>query len=194
MISSIILAAGESSRMGKAKLALEYQGKTLLEHAIAKAKKVSQEVIVVVGAYPELYTPIAEQQGARVCLNEAWREGLGSSLKVAAKQLHANSQLAFVLLADQPFVPEAHLEALLKMQAKSKAELVFSTYDGVQGPPVLIHKPLFEAARALKGNCGAKALIQKNTQVETLILEQYFDIDTPEEAEKWLGLKLSESS
>lgn len=193
MISSIILAAGESSRMGKAKLALTYQGKSLLEHAIMKAKSVSQDVIVVVGAYPELYTPIAEKQGARVVLNDAWREGLGSSLKVGAQQLSSNSGLSFVLLADQPFVPETHLSALLKTQEQSRADLVFSSYDGVQGPPVLMHQNLFEAAKNLGGNCGAKALIQSDTQVEAVILEHYFDIDTPEEAEKLLGLKLTES-
>ncbi len=192
MISSIILAAGESSRMGKAKLALRYQGKPLLEHAILKAKSLSQDVIVVVGAYPELYTPIAEKQGARVFLNLAWREGLGSSLKVGAKQLSASSEQAFVLLADQPFVPEAHLEALLRTQERSSADLVFSSYDGVQGPPVLMQETLFEAAKNLKGNCGAKALIQKDTLVAAVILEQYFDIDTPEEAEKLLGLKVTE--
>lgn len=185
-MTGIILAAGESRRMGKAKLTLELDGKTLLEHAIAKAQSLCSEVIVVVGAYPEIYSPIAEKVGARVVLNQDWQEGLGSSLRVGIGALSPDTNLALVLLGDQPFIPETHLKDLLKKQQETQAELVFSSYEGIQGPPVVIARQLFERAHHLKGDKGAKALKRADSKVEEVWLERYEDVDTPEDAAKLL--------
>lgn len=186
MIVTIILAGGESRRMGFPKLTLELEGKTLLEHAVVKAKKLSREVFVVVGAYPDVYRPIAEAAGALVVKNPDWQEGLGSTLKTGVKALRSDYDAVLALLADQPFVDETHLQALIDKQQETQADLVFSAYDGVQGPPVLISKSLFANAKTLKGSCGAKALIGPDTKVEAVVLERYFDIDTPEDAERFL--------
>lgn len=183
-IASIILAGGESRRMGRPKLSLKLKGKTLLELAISKAKNVSHEVIVVVGAYPDIYTAIAKEAGARVLENANWQAGLGTTLKAGLLSLDKNSNLALALLADQPFVEEAHLNGLIHTQRNTDADLVFSSYDGVHGPPVAINQTLFQYANTLKGKCGAKALIQENSKVEAIKLERYFDIDTPEDAKK----------
>jgi len=185
MIAGIILAGGESRRMGFPKLSLELKGRTLLEHAVLKAQSVTDSVIVVVGAYPDIYGPIAKSVGAQVISNPDWKEGLGSTLKVGVRALSDDYTAVLALLADQPFVTQTHLHELIKKQKESQADLVFSSYDGVKGPPVFINKTLIPAAKVLKGSCGAKALIQPDSNVETIALEQYFDIDTPEDAERF---------
>ena len=184
-IASIILAGGESRRMGRPKLSLKLKGKTLLELAISKARNVSNEVFVIVGAYPEVYEPIAKKAGAQVLQNSEWQEGLGTTLRTGIEALGARYTSVLALLADQPFVDETHLNALLNKQLEAGADLVFSSYDNVQGPPVVISQSLFTYAKTLKGKCGAKALIQADTRVESVGLEHYFDIDTPEDAQMY---------
>ena len=185
-MTGIVLAAGESRRMGKAKLALEHQGKTLLEHAISKLQSLCTDVLVVVGAYPEVYSPIAQQAGAKVILNPDWQEGLGSSLRAGITALAPQTALALVILGDQPFIPDAHLQSLLDRQLNTRAELVFSSYEGILGPPVIIASNVFDSATQLSGDKGAKALKGPDSKLETVELEHYQDIDTPEDAAKFL--------
>ena len=186
MIASIILAAGESRRMGSPKLSLNYEGKTLLEYAIDKAALVTDEVFVVVGAYKDLYTSIAKETNAKVSFNPAWEEGLGSSLSNGVAALEDTTALALILLADQPFVPLEHLTKLIETQQETGADLVFSSYEATQGPPMVMARSMFKAARDLTGTCGAKALISKDTKLASIKLEQFDDIDTPEDAKRLL--------
>lgn len=181
MTASIILAAGESRRMGAPKLLLEYQGKTLLQHAISNAQTVTAEVVVVVGAYPELYTAVAEAANARVVHNQAWRQGMGGSLQTGLRNLANTTEKTLVLLADQPFVPSSHLEQLLS-SCSAQTPLVFSWYDGVQGPPAALQRQLFKQALALEPSCGLKTLIPGKGHVANITLAAWQDVDTPEDA------------
>lgn len=178
MTASIILAAGESKRMGSPKLLLEYKGKMLLHHAVSRAQAVTDEVIVVVGAYPELYSPVAKAAGAQVVVNMAWQAGMGGSLKTGLTALPAGITKSLVVLADQPFVPTEHLEALLAT-CSAKTPLIFSHYDGVEGPPAALEKRLFAPAKQLEPHCGLKALKKAGIRVTNLTLDQWQDIDSP---------------
>lgn len=176
--------------MGRPKLTLECEGQTLLARAIHKTQGVADTTFVVVGAYAALYRPHAEACGARVVDNPAWEEGLGSSVRAGTTALPPDTELALLVLPDQPFVPVAHLEALVETHHASSAPLVLSRYDdGALGVPTLVHRSLFEHARALRGRCGAKALLEYTNNVAEVALEPPFsiDIDTPEEAARWLG-------
>lgn len=184
MIAAIILAGGESRRMGSPKLLLEHEGRTLLAQAIRKAQTVADEVIVVVGAYAELYSKEAEITGARIVLNPEWREGLASSVRAGVGALVPETKAALILLADQPFVNQEHLQALLAKQADSGAELVFSSYEGVRGAPTLIKGSLFSRVNELKGDRGLQLLAQEVDSVDAVPLAQFFDIDTPEDARR----------
>ena len=176
--------------MGRPKLLLELEGKTLLAHAVHKAQEVADITFVVVGAYAALYRPHAEACGARVVDNPAWEEGLGASVSAGVTALPPDTEAALLILPDQPFVPVAHLAALVKAHQASSASLVLSRYDdGALGVPTLVHRSLFGHARALRGRCGAKALLKHTNDVGEVGLELPFaiDIDTPEEAARWLG-------
>ncbi len=180
----IILAGGESKRMGFAKLMLEYQHTTLLTHCIQKAKQISPKVVVVVGKYAALYQEEAEKSDMKVIENPAWSEGLASSLRLGIKSLDTATKLALILLPDQPFVPLAHLQALLEKQKDTQAQLVFSSYQGILGAPTVIHHTLFDQVQTLRGNVGARALMRDGVKVAEVVLEASVDIDTPEDAEK----------
>lgn len=184
MLAVIILAGGESKRMGSPKLLLNYKEQSLLVYAIRKAQQLSSMVFVVVGRYADVYRPEAEKSGATAIENPEWPEGLASSLRSGIASLPVEVDVALVLLPDQPFVPLEHLQALIKVQQRTRAQLVFSSYDGVLGAPTLIHHSLFDRVQYLKGNIGAKALIQEEVSVASVLLEASLDIDTPEDALK----------
>ena len=181
MIAAIVLAGGESRRMGFPKLTLEHAGQTLLAGAIYKAKQVSDLVIVVVGAYPEVYAPIAEAAGAQVVENLAWASGLASSVQVGIGALPEEVEGALVLLADQPFVTPEHLRALIDTHYTSKAPLVFSAYEGVEGAPSFVGRKVFAEVATLTGDKGLRGLGRARA---TVPLERPFDVDTPEDAER----------
>jgi molybdenum cofactor cytidylyltransferase len=180
MIAALLLAAGESKRMGHPKLLLSYQGKSLLSHAIAKSQKVSGESYVVVGAYTELYSAEAEQAGANVIINHDWREGLASSLRIGVATLQ-EAEAILVLLPDQPFVPNTHLNQLITTWRETGASLVLSHYKETLGAPCLIDKRLFHRVSELRGDRGARALIGPDVAVAQVELEHSQDIDTPED-------------
>ena len=190
MLAAILLAGGESRRMGRPKLTLELEGQTLLARAVRKAQEVADVTVVVVGAYAALYQPEAEACGARVVENPDWQEGLGTSVSAGVRALPPDTEAALLVLPDQPFVPVAHLEALVKTHQKSSSPLVLSRYDdGALGVPTLVHQNLFKYAGALRGSCGAKALLEFTDQAAEvgLTASHAVDIDTPDEAARWLG-------
>ena len=190
MLAAILLAGGESRRMGRPKLTLELEGETLLTRAVYKAQEVADVTVVVVGAYAALYRREAEACGARVVENPDWLEGLGSSVRTGVTALPPDTEAALLVLPDQPFVPVTHLRALIKTHRDSSIPLILSRYDdGALGVPTLVHRSLFERARALRGSCGAKALLKFTDEVAEVGLtsSHAVDVDTPEEAAHWLG-------
>lgn len=182
----MVLAAGESRRMGFAKLLLQHRGKSLLARAVATAAQVCDGVWVVVGAFERRYRNEAEAAGARVVVNPDWREGLASSLRRGVEVLPAECGVAFILLADQPFVEQGHLEALLERHLTEDCDLVLSRYQGVLGAPALVHRSLFAQFRTLQGDRGARALTSVASLVGEVPLPTPQDVDSPEEAAVWL--------
>ena len=182
----MVLAAGESRRMGFAKLLLQHRGQSLLARAVATASQVCDAVWVVVGAYPRRYGTEAEAAGAEVVVNPDWREGLSSSLRRGFDALPAEYDAAFILLADQPFVGNGHLEALLERHRTDGCDLVLSRYQGVAGAPALVHRSLFPQLLTLQGDRGARALTRVASSVGEVPLRSPQDVDSPEDAESWL--------
>lgn len=186
---AIVLAAGESRRMGAPKLLLPLDGETLLARAVRRGAAVAGTVVAVVGAYPERYRGPAEAAGARVVVNEGWAAGLGGTIRAGVAALPAGAERALLLLPDQPFVPPAHLAALLAA-VRGGAELALSRYgDGNDGVPAALAATLFGAAAALPDDCGARALRRSAASVASRPLEPAaeIDVDTPAAARRWLG-------
>ena len=182
MITAVVLAGGQSKRMGKPKLLLEYQGKTLLANAIQRASCVANQVLTIVGAYSNLYRREAERAGAIVIENANWNEGLSSSLHTAVTNLKPEVQAILVILPDQPFVPTSHLRSLVKAHNKNGTPLVLSSYQGIRGAPAFIARPYFSAVLELKGDNGAKSLDKPGKSVTVVKLENGWDVDTDMDA------------
>lgn len=179
-VAAIVLAAGESRRMGRPKLLLQHAGETLLARALRVTSSVTSSIVVVVGAYAEVYTSEAKRLGASVVYNSDWSQGMARSLAVGLDALSAEITATLIVLPDQPFVTTEHLRTLISTHHTTEAPLVVSRYrdSDVTGAPVLLHRSLFDAARRLSGDRGAKYLARDVPSAE-VVLDNPNDIDTP---------------
>jgi len=160
----IILAAGSSSRLGKPKQNLIFQGSTLLQRSIKAALNADcDEVIVILGANSEIIKPTLNDKNIRIINNADWQEGMASSIRHGLNYLlRINPQLQSVILmlCDQPFADVSIINQLIKASATGKS-MVASAYNGTVGPPALFDKTHFDELLALQGNEGAKKLLLK---------------------------------
>lgn len=174
MIACAVLAAGASTRLGSPKQLVQWRGKTLLAHALDAARAVGP-VAVVVGAI-ELPADVT------VLRNEAWAEGMASSVRVATAWARSIDAAALVLhLVDQPHIDGAHL-ARLAVAHRAGAPLVGTRYADVIGAPALFSSAFYDALEALKGDRGAAAILRGDAATHAIEGPAgALDIDTPED-------------
>ncbi|MCI0669162.1 MAG: nucleotidyltransferase family protein, partial [Myxococcaceae bacterium] len=173
-IAAILLAAGESARLGRPKQLLPFRGRTLLRHAAETALRSScEEVFVVLGAAGESVRPQLDGLPVQVVLNAEWREGMGTSIRCGLRAaLHEPRPLdgALMLLADQPLVTAEHLSRMVALFRCGRAPIVAAHYDGHPGAPVLFGDALFSELLRLEGGSGARQIVAASSS-ETLLFE-----------------------
>ena len=163
MISAIILAAGQSTRMGIPKLLLPLEGKSLLQHVIDNAllSKVG-EVIVVLGAGAAALRREIKQVKVRIIENALYREGMSTSLKTGLQAVSPRAQAVIVLLADQPLVSHSTIDALIDKYLESGSLIVAPVYGGKRGNPVLFDRSLISELAAVTGDKGGREIIERH--------------------------------
>jgi len=184
MTGVIILAAGSSSRLGKPKQNLIFQGQTLLQRAIQNALASGCEnVVLVLGANAEAIQNTLTDQAVPVIYNPDWEEGMASSIRLGLTELQ--KQLpgltsAILMLCDQPFAEAAIINQLIQKKSATQKSIIASAYDGTIGSPALFDKVHFDELLQLTGNEGAKKLLIKYAdEVATIpFLLGAIDIDT----------------
>jgi molybdenum cofactor cytidylyltransferase len=193
----IILAAGSSSRMGKPKQLLAFEGTTLLSRVVSLAcQSRDNPVIVVLGANADVIKENLTVSRAEVIVNEGWEEGMASSLRkglTVMNEKHSEVDGVLILVGDQPYLNNQHIEQLLEAQNKSEFPVAACSYAGIIGTPVLFHKSVFSELMALQGDVGAKRIIQNRKQdVVTVLFDKgIVDIDTPDDYDKLLNENLN---
>jgi molybdenum cofactor cytidylyltransferase len=160
-IIGIILAAGSSSRLGRPKQLLPLGGRPVLAHTLANARAAALDAIIVVLGHEA----VAIQQqvdccGARVVINEAYREGQSTSLRAGLAALPPDTDAALFILGDQPLIGPAILDALIAPRRATVAPIVMPTYAGQRGNPVLIASALFPELATVTGDQGARGVIR----------------------------------
>lgn len=179
-VGAIILAAGESKRLGHPKQLVRFRGKTLIENACNTAAEVCRPVAVVLGANAELIEPCVPK-GAIVVRNERWAEGMASSITTGLSAIENECDLVILMSCDQPLVtPE-----LLRKLANARG-VVATAYNGTLGIPAMFSAMFFSALHALTGTEGAKKILLKCGEIVTPVgaPEAAFDVDTPADVER----------
>lgn len=179
----VILAAGNSSRMGQPKQLLDFGGRPLIRHAAEVAiASLGRPVVVVCGQYePETRHALAGLP-VQIAGNPAWEGGMGTSIQAGLRALE-NQPLdgAILTLGDLPLLTADTYDNLILSHLSSSRPIVASSYAGTFGVPVLFSKQFFPALAALAPHQGCKGVIQTNLP-DTLQIacpEAEADIDTP---------------
>jgi molybdenum cofactor cytidylyltransferase len=185
----VILAAGASTRLGKPKQLLLYQGKTLLGHAINEAANSKVDaVVVVLGKDADLFKKEIDEKKVRVAINSSWEEGMASSVCLGLDTLLNDKpyiDAVIFMVCDQPHISSSILNELIKIQQKTTKQIVTCNYGESIGPPALFHKKYFKELMKLSGDAGARKIIQQNMNDVAIISfpEGRIDIDTNEDYE-----------
>lgn len=186
----VILAAGESSRMGQPKQLLQINGKSLLRHAIEEAIGSNLgPVIVVLGAFAEQIEKELQALEIKTIFNPDWQQGMGTSIQKGIQEVqkeYAYCHGAILMLSDQPYANAALLKSLLQTHLSTQKSIVASSYQGTLGVPAYFHHAYFPLLSQLEGSIGARKLIQQHKdQVASVDFPSgKFDIDTPEDYKK----------
>ena len=174
---AILLAAGESSRMGQLKALLPWQGATLLEHQLRSLLDAGvQQVIVVLGHDADRLKPVIESiEGASWTLNKDYLQGKTTSLKAGVAAL-AGQQVSDVLLlnVDQPRSTDT-LRTLLERHQASSFRITIPTHGGKGGHPIFIAAELLpELADIEEDTQGLKAVVRRHADAT-----ERFELDDP---------------
>ncbi len=195
MISGIILAAGESRRMGSPKALLRYQGKTFIERICHNFLAAGvDELIVVLGARAEeLQRAIPAHPALRTVVNPNYFQGQLSSLMVGIGGVSAESAAAVVNLVDHPMVETSTIKALLTSFRAEPMPILIAAYHGKRGHPVLFSRHVYGEILAAPLDQGAKVVVRKDpNRVRELEFDDpgiLADIDTPEDYRRFVGGK-----
>lgn len=196
-VAGVLLAAGRSQRMGRPKALLPFHGKTLLHHAVQTlcATACSPRIVVVSREVDEESCWLRDEVDIALVVNPDPLRGLSSSLRVALDAIEACEQTEagarvegiLITLVDQPLVTPDHLEAIL--QAGAATGLAASSWPGAFGPPTFLYRSFFAALRELRGDEGAKKILQANRDGVRLVdyPEAAQDIDDPAAYERLLS-------
>lgn len=194
MKALVILAAGESNRLGQPKQNLVFRDKTLLQNAIEIALKTEcSPVFVVLGANEAVIRPTLNYPLVQIINNPEWQEGMASSIRAAVHVIREIKDIEgmVIMLCDQPFVTPQIINNLLRKCEETGKSIVACSYDGSSGVPALFSSLLFSRLSLLTGQQGAKKIIDTYLQdVSTVPFEKgSIDIDTVTDYEHLQMLK-----
>lgn len=188
----LILAAGNSSRLGEPKQLLTYKNNSLLANVVGQASLISEtKILVVTGAKKELIQPILVGMNVEFIENPQWETGMGSSIAVGTTAILENcSSLESIIITvcDQPHVSASTFHSLIEAFNKENKGMVASRYENTFGTPVLFGATYFDVLKELKGHEGAKKILQQNLS-DTIYIDfprGIVDIDTKEDYQNLL--------
>lgn len=190
MIAAIVLAAGGSRRLGRPKQLEMWGATTLLDHVLDHVRRFPvDDTWVVLGAELDEVMARVDLTDFGVIENPEWEDGLATSLRVGLDAVTrlSKAEAAFIVLGDQPDIPEEVPGKLVEAWRKTKALAVVPKYRYTSGNPVLVSRELWPRLMSLTGDEGARRLLQAHPEwVEEVWIESLppRDIDTQRDVEE----------
>lgn len=196
-VSAILLAAGAGSRFGGDKLLAEFEGRPLIEHALATLRDAPvDETVVVVGGDARRLREVCEPYEVRIVENKDWVEGQSTSVQAGLRAMSPGARAAVVSLADQPLVGTGAVERLSKAFERG-AKVAVASYDGQRRNPVLFAREVWPLLiEELSGDEGARAVLRHHPELVTEVacdgVGDPVDVDTQEDLFRLRGMRESE--
>lgn len=186
MIAGLILAAGESRRMGRDKALLPYRGQSFLETAITNLKAAGiEKVTLVLGHHAEAIQSAVDLGAVRIVVNREYQRGQTSSLQMGLAAVSEDSPEAVILcLVDHPAISTQVIKKLRGRFELTHPPVLIPTHNGTHGHPIIIGQALFPELLSLQPEEPANIVIRKYrhaTQfVEVADPGVLLDVDDPE--------------
>jgi molybdenum cofactor cytidylyltransferase len=187
MISAIILAAGQSKRMGQPKMLLPWGNLTVIEHVIVTFLNAGIEDIVVVlgGAYERVEETIKPYPVRKIHNQDHIAGEMLSSLQCGLRQMPEQAQAALIGLGDQPQIQEGSIRLICEASREKRSWLIVPSFQMKRGHPWLVARSLWHEILALKPletprnflNQHADLIHYVNVNTPTVLA----DLDTPED-------------
>jgi CTP:molybdopterin cytidylyltransferase MocA len=195
-VGAVVLAAGDSSRLGSPKQLVRYQGIPLVVRAVQAALNTGADpVIVVLGANVELVRGVLCGLSVVLLVNPKWNQGMGTSVATGVRAIVDRAPFVdgvLITLADQPLVGQPVLGQLLDGWADRRSRdgcrhtaIAAAEYAGTLGVPAVFGRGHFEALCALSPAEGAAHLLRRPDPCVCRVAmpEAAVDIDTPNDLE-----------
>ncbi|WP_254533291.1 nucleotidyltransferase family protein [Natrinema gelatinilyticum] len=189
-VHGILLAAGTSSRYGKAnKLLATVDGQPLVRHAAeALLASAVDGITVVVGHEADYVTAALEALPVTVRLNKAYAEGQSISVQTGIERAAAqDADAALVALGDMPNVDPTSVDLLVDAYERGVADVVAAAYEGKRGNPVLFDVRFFDELTDVDGDVGGRRLLTESdaaVAIETADPAVLCDVDRPSDLDK----------
>ena len=188
-ISAIILAAGKSERIGTPKPLLKIGPSTFLNTIVENLKKAGLRDVIVVLGYKAEEIQSHLSKGVISVVNERYKKGQLSSLKVGLSVLSPDTDAFLMLLVDHPLVSEDTYRAIVDLLGKG-APIVLPTYNGKRGHPVGFSTTYVKELMDAPEDIGARFVIKNNINsiVELPVNDKnvVFNINTKEDYERYI--------
>ena len=188
-VSCLVLAAGLSSRMTIGnKLLLKVKNLTVVEKTIKNLCNSNiDSFFIILGHQSNLLSKVLKNFKIPLIINEAYKEGISSSIKKGISLIDPRSNGVMICLADMPKITSKTYNILIekfkKFYDSSIPLIILPEYNGETGNPVILSNHFFSELKEISGDIGAKYLIKKNKKYikkvsisESYILEDIDDL------------------
>ena|SRR5450759_329151 len=156
---SIILAAGESKRMGFPKMLLTFNGRTMIENVIRNVTgSVVDNTMVVLGADREALIELVKKSSVKYCYNDNYKEGMLSSVKCGFRNLPSDFEAVLVFQGDQPMITPKVINTVIEAYRLSGKGIVIPVYEKKRGHPLLINRKYRNKIEKLDTREGLRSL------------------------------------
>jgi CTP:molybdopterin cytidylyltransferase MocA len=156
----------------------------MLHRAVAAAAEVgSHAVTVVLGANAAQLAPLLKHTPGSVIINQAWEEGLASSLRLGVSRLPGSCDGVLITLGDQVTVTSSDLLRLASAWRRQPEWILAASYAGHTGVPAIFPRWCFESFSSLRGDQGARSILMRNADrvLRIPMPNAAVDIDRPED-------------
>jgi len=190
-VVGVILAAGESRRMGRLKALLPFGDRTVIEQVIDSLLQVDLDGIAVVLGHraPEIAEVVATLP-VRILYNEHYRQGMTSSVQVAMRDIAPVPDAYLLALVDQPHLGHEPAQRVLAAFGQSPQGLVIPTYQGKRGHPIILSRKYRQEVLDLGSDQGLNQVTRGHPEdtLEIPLADDFIlqDMDYPEEYEAML--------
>lgn len=189
MITAIVLAAGQSKRMGRPKMLLPWGETTVLGQVIETLQRAKlEDIIVVTGGAREEVEEITRQYAVSSTQNAEYARGeMLTSLQMGLSVLRGNpsASAALVCLGDQPQVQEGSVRAVVSRFSETEASLVAPSYQMRRGHPWLVARPLWEEILSMHAPESPRDFLNRHAgEIKYVNVETpsvLADLDTPDD-------------